>query len=101
MIVHRWQAPTKPTLEQVHLIFESEGLDPVNEIYNPAEKVSDHRHPFKEVRFLVDGEMLFKIAGTQLLLRAGDRIEIPANTKHSHIAQGTSQSLCVCSKRVT
>jgi quercetin dioxygenase-like cupin family protein len=49
-----------------------------------------HYHAFDEVRVVVEGEMLFDVAGNKLLLRAGDRIVIPANTKHSFKAQGKS-----------
>ena len=100
MIIQRWQAPLQLTLPQAHLIFESEGLDCYEEIYQPQEKVREHRHLFSEVRILLEGEMLFNISGNQFLLRAGDRVEIPANTRHSHTAQGQGRCLCLCAERI-
>ena len=99
MIITRWQAPIVPSKQKLHIILESEGLEPFDEIYQPQEKVQDHRHPFAEVRIIVAGEMIFNVSGNQFVLRPGDRLEIPANTKHSHVAQGTTDCVCVCAQR--
>lgn len=99
MIITRWQAPIIPSREQVYMILESEGLEPYEEIYEPQTKVPDHRHPFAEVRIIVSGEMLFNISGNQFVLRPGDRVEIPANTKHAHTAHGTVPCVCICALR--
>ncbi len=99
MIITRWQAPIIPNKQQINTILEAEGLEPYEEVYTPQTKINEHRHPFCEVRVILSGEMLFNISGNQFLLRAGDRVEIPANTKHSHTAQGTSDCICVCAQR--
>ena len=99
MIVTRWQAPLTPTKQQIQLIMAGEGLEPYEEIYNPQTKVKEHRHPFCEVRVIAAGEMLFNISGNQFILRPGDRVEIPANTKHSHSAQGSEPCICICAHR--
>lgn len=99
MIINRWQAPITPSKSQINLILEAEGLEPFEEVYEANKKISDHRHPFCEVRIVVEGEMLFNISGNQFLLRRGDRVEIPANTKHSHTAQGGSPCVCICAHR--
>jgi quercetin dioxygenase-like cupin family protein len=84
MLVHRWQAPTPPNSEQIQMILLSEGLEPNKEVIRKGEKHIEKKHPFGEVRYVAEGELILNVAGTQLLLRAGDRIEIPANTKHSY-----------------
>jgi quercetin dioxygenase-like cupin family protein len=99
MIITRWQAPMVPTQTQVNMILESEGLEPAEEIYEPSAKIKEHRHPFAEVRFIIEGEMIFNISGNQFVLRPGDRVEIPANTRHSHVAHGTARCVCVCASR--
>lgn len=99
MVITRWQAPITPTPMQVKMILEQEGLEPFEETYKSGEKIKEHRHPFGEIRLIMAGELLFNIAGNQVLLRAGDRIEIPANTKHSHTAQGSQDCVCVCAFR--
>ncbi len=83
MLIHRWQASVIPTKEQLKLMFQLDGLRFEEESYPSKSEVKDHRHPFDEVRAVVTGELMFNISGNKLLLRAGDRIIIPANTKHS------------------
>ncbi|MFZ4405415.1 MAG: cupin domain-containing protein [Pseudobdellovibrionaceae bacterium] len=99
MIIHRWQAPIQPSLEALSKILVHEGLEPQKEIFMSQERISDHRHPFCEVRFIVEGEIIFNVSGNQILLRAGDRIEIPANTKHSHTTAGQKSCICLYAQR--
>ncbi len=94
MLVSRWQAPILPTRQQMALMLESEGLEPVEETIPPGQGVGDHRHPFDEVRIVVSGQLMLDIAGNKMLLRAGDRVLIPANTRHSKLADG--EEACVC-----
>lgn len=87
MIISRWQANVSPNLEQLKSILQAEGLDSKVETFLKNQKVIEKRHPFGEVRFVVEGELYLNVAGTQLLLRAGDRIEIPPHTRHSYSTQ--------------
>jgi quercetin dioxygenase-like cupin family protein len=100
MLITRWQAPLSASKEQLKVILEHEGLEPFEEHYEPQQKVSEHRHPFVEIRVVVSGELLFNIAGNQFLLRQGDRVEIPANTRHWHVPNGSTPCLCLCAHRV-
>ena len=93
MLVSRWQAPVVPSPEQAKMIFEAELLEPQEETFAPGTVIPEHRHPFDEVRMVLSGEMLLNISGNQLLLRAGDRIRIPSNTKHSY---ETNNTPCLC-----
>jgi len=99
MLVSRWQAPQIPTKEQVKAMFQAEGYEPFEEIYPAHSEVKDHRHPFDEVRMVVYGEIFFNVAGNRLLLRPGDRIVIPSNTKHSTQVEGENECLCVVANR--
>lgn len=81
------------------MLLESEGLDPYEEIYKPQTKIAEYRQPFGEVRVVVEGELLFNVAGNQVLLRAGDRIEIPSNTKHSYANNSQGPCLVICANR--
>lgn len=99
MLVFRWQAPLVPDKNQIKTMFEAEGLEPFEESFPPKSSVEVHKHPFDEVRTVAEGEMLFDIAGNKLLLRAGDRIIIPSNTKHSFTIQGETACLCVCANK--
>ncbi len=95
MLVSRWQAPLVPTKQQMFAMLESEGLEPQEELLNPGVHVQELRHPFDEVRMVVDGQMMLDIAGNKMLLRAGDRIVIPANTRHAKQVNGDEPCCCV------
>lgn len=99
MLVFRWQAPIVPNIKQIRSMFEAEGLVPHDETFSPETFINWHRHPFDEVRTVAQGEVLFDIAGNQLLLRAGDKIVIPSNTKHSFKIQGTTDCICVVANK--
>ncbi|AHZ86925.1 cupin domain-containing protein [Bdellovibrio bacteriovorus] len=99
MIITRWQAPIIPSKQQVLMILESEGMEPYEQILEPAKKVGDHRKPFAEVRVIISGEMIFNVSGNQFVLRPGDRVEIPGNTRFSYVAQGGEPCVTVCAQR--
>lgn len=81
------------------MIFQAEGLEAVDEIYAPHTAVQEHRHPFDEVRMIVSGEIFFNVSGNRLLLRAGDRIVVPSNTKHETRVDGGEPCVSVYAKK--
>lgn len=96
MIVKRWLAPIIPNKEQIQSFFEKEGLEYKEEDFKAGTKIESHRHPFDEVRMIIKGGLLYNIAGNKLLLRDGDRIVIPANTRHSKEVQGPDNCISLC-----
>ncbi len=88
-----------PNKTQVERFYLSEGLEFFEETYPAQQAVGEHRHPFCEVRTILQGEMHFNIAGNRFVLRAGDRVEIPANTKHQHTAHGEEPCICLVGYR--
>ncbi len=99
MLIRRWQAAVVPNEQQITRMFEMEGLEPFPETLEPQNEIEDHRHPFDEVRMVARGELLMNIAGNQLLLRAGDRITVPSNTRHSKKVNGDHPCTCICAKK--
>ena len=99
MIVTRWQAPVLPTLEQIKMIFAAEELTPEEETLPAKTVIADHRHPFDEVRMVMSGTLFLNISGNQILLRAGDRIDIPSNTRHSKSTEGDQTCVCIVAQR--
>ena len=99
MLVTRWQAPIIPTKEQIKLMFHAEGLTINEELYEAKTKITTHRHPFDEIRMVISGELKINVAGNQLLLRAGDRIEIPSNTRHETEVFGDEPCFCITAQR--
>lgn len=68
-------------------VIRSEGFEPKTEILASGDRYLEKKHPFSEIRIVARGEVVLSISGNQILLRAGDRVEIPANTKHFFIPQ--------------
>ncbi len=75
-----------PTEELIEMTLNSLGLE-----YKRRELRQNHgnrRLPFSETRMILAGELIAEVAGNKILLRPGDRIEIPPNTKHSFSING-------------
>lgn len=100
MLVSRWQAPLVPEKRQIYIMFEAEGLEAFEEVFHPQKGAAENRHPFDEVIMVAEGQLLLDIAGNRLLLRPGDKIVIPANTRHSKQADGDTPCTCICAKQV-
>ncbi|MCB0392379.1 MAG: cupin domain-containing protein [Bdellovibrionales bacterium] len=90
MLITRWQAPIVPQIEQIKTWFEMEGLEPNEVVLKTNEVYKDLRHPFDNVIMVAQGELILNIAGNKLLLREGDKIVIPSNTKHSRESNSES-----------
>jgi mannose-6-phosphate isomerase-like protein (cupin superfamily) len=100
MIIQRWQAPQIPTEEQMLALMHMEGLDCSIEQWQPKVEVKEHRHLLTEVLFVISGSLILNLNGNQVLLRRGDRAEIPANTRHSYLVQDTSECRVIMGYRL-
>ena len=100
MIVKRWLAPLIPTQKQIVSLFEREGLKCFEEVFPKNTFIPTHRHPFDEVRIIVKGQILYNVDGNKLLLREGDKIIIPSNTKHSKKIQSDEDCISICAYQV-
>jgi quercetin dioxygenase-like cupin family protein len=88
-----------PSVEQVKTMLAEEGFLPVSETLASKTAIASHRHPFDEIRTIVAGSLIMNISGNQILLRAGDRIEIPSNTRHSYSNESEEECVCVVAER--
>lgn len=48
----------------------------------PGSRYPWHTHPHDEVRWVLEGSILIGIQNGEVILRAGDRLDVKANTKH-------------------
>ena len=57
-----------------------------------------HRHDFEEMFTVLEGEVLVTFRGQQLVARAGETINVPANAPHAFTNAGDKPSrlLCMC-----
>ena len=101
MKITRWRADRKPTQTEAEAMFKDEGLEYSIEEIPAGAQVKDHRHPFDEVRMVIRGAMRFNVAGNEFILREGDRLELPSNTKHWMKAEPESECISLFAHRVT
>ena len=100
MLITRWQASILPAKEQILLMYRLEGLSPEEETIPAGAVIPDHRHPFDEIRTVLSGELFVNVAGNKLLLRSGDRIVIPSNTRHSYQVEKAPDCVSLYANRI-
>lgn len=91
----------KPSQETVETIFQDEGLDFIVESSDPNTQVPEHKHPFDEVRVVIRGAMRYNVAGNEFILKEGDRLELPSNTRHWTKVEPLSECVSVYAFRVS
>lgn len=101
MRIIRWRADRKPTQAEVESMFQDEGLEFIVETVPPGTEVKDHKHPFDEVRMVVSGAMRYNVAGNEFILKEGDRLELPSNTRHWTRAEPMGDCVTIYAHRVS
>ena len=61
----------------------------------PGERYAAHSHAYEKVLYCVEGAITFVLEtdGEKLVLKAGDRMVLPAGTVHSAVVGGSG---CTC-----
>ena len=101
MRITRWRADRKPTFEEIEKMLKDEGLEIIIEDLPAGSDVKEHRHPFDEVRMVVKGSLRFNVAGNEFILREGDRLDLPSNTRHWTRVEPDCPCITVYGHRVT
>lgn len=84
MKITRWTAQIGPKKEVILQLIQAEGLDYTEVEVTSGSKMSNLRTNMKETIQLMEGELIFNLSGTQFVLRAGDKLEMPSNTLYSY-----------------
>ncbi|MBK9293205.1 MAG: cupin domain-containing protein [Oligoflexia bacterium] len=100
MRIIRWRADRKPTQDEVLSMMQDEGLECTLETVDPNTEIKEHKHPFDEVRIVVKGAMRYNVAGNEFILREGDRLELPSNTRHWTRAEALGECVSIYAFRV-
>jgi quercetin dioxygenase-like cupin family protein len=53
-----------------------------------------HRHPYEEVRIMLKGKMKINTKNNSYLLKAGDRLNVPAGEMHEAYILENSEYIC-------
>ena len=83
-LVTPWADSDPPTESRLKQLCADEGLNPYQWSNGPNDVYSAHKHSYDKVIHVVRGSITFGLPeeGQKLLLKAGDRLDLPANTVH-------------------
>jgi quercetin dioxygenase-like cupin family protein len=51
-----------------------------------------HKHPYEETFFVIEGDVLFTVDGTELEAGDGDIVVVPANAPHKFVSRGETHN---------
>jgi len=86
--VTRWNGSQHPTLSSVTRLMQKEGLRPYMSINTPNQRFAVRSHGYNKVLYVIEGalEILLPDSNQRVVLRSGDRIDIPSGIRHGTIA---------------
>ena len=91
-----WADSDPPTESSLMQLCADEGLSPYQWSNGPNDVYSAHQHFYDKVIYVVRGSITFGLPekGQKLLLQAGDRLDLPANTVHDAVV-GSEGVVCL------
>ena len=83
-LVTPWADSAVPTQTMLWQLMAEEGLNPYSWSNGPRDIYSAHSHSYNKVIYVVQGSITFGLPelGTELTLKAGDRLDLPAGVIH-------------------
>lgn len=91
-----WTDSVSPTQSTLWRLMADEGLSPYSWSNGPHDVYSAHKHSYNKVIYVVQGSITFGLPelGQKLILKAGDRLDLPAGTVHD-AAVGAQGVVCL------
>jgi quercetin dioxygenase-like cupin family protein len=89
-----WRHAEPPAEAALERLLRAEGLAPSWWSNAPGDRYRSHEHPYHKVLYCARGSISFELAGEQLPLSPGDRLDIPPGTPHSALV-GPEGVACV------
>jgi mannose-6-phosphate isomerase-like protein (cupin superfamily) len=71
------------TREEIEKVFADEGLSPYSWSNRANHLYEAHSHNYDKVLYCVEGEVTFHMSDGDILLHPGQRVDIPAGTRHA------------------
>ncbi len=100
MKVKRWKKNQgDPDLDVIRGMVAEEGLRHYTWSDAPGKFYPEHAHEEDELRWIVQGSLTVGVAGKEVKLKAGDRIELPAGTAHWAQVSEDGPIIYVCATR--
>lgn len=94
--IKRWSGGQHPTLSAITRLMKEEGLRPYMWMNMPNHRYAVRTHGYDKVFYVVEGmvEVVFPDSNQRVILRSGDRTDIPAGVRHGTIV-GHTGAKCV------
>lgn len=83
--VRRWPAEAPPDEALLRALLAEEGLEVFPWSNGPGELYAPHVHGYDKVLYAVQGSISFGLTDGQVVLEAGDRLELPAGIEHAAV----------------
>ena len=86
-LITHWHAPVLPTESTLRQFCADEGLNPYPWSNGPHDVYPAHMHSYAKIIYIVHGSITFGLPdlGQSITLKAGDRLDLPANTVHDAV----------------
>jgi len=81
--VTAWEMGPPPGEEAVLARLAADGMRPHGWDNRPGDRYGWHEHAYHKVLYCVRGTITFHVPGADLLLRQGDRLDLPPGTPHA------------------
>lgn len=87
VIARPWPAGAPPDEMAIRRVLAGEGLRPYAWSNGPGDVYPAHSHAYDKVIYVVRGSIVFGLPerGERVLLRAGDRLDLPAGVAHDAV----------------
>ncbi len=96
----RWEGDGPPDEAAIRWLLREEGLDAERWSSGPGFVYGAHTHRYHKVIYAVAGSISLQLpdAGEEAQLEPGDRLELPAGTRHGAVV-GSSGVICLEGRR--
>lgn len=89
-----WPGPGEASEGAIRAVYAAESLSPYAWGNGPGDRYAAHTHSFHKVLFCVRGSITFLLGTESVLMRQGDRLDLPAGVSHA-AAVGPQGVLCL------
>ncbi len=87
LLITLWAGSDPPTESTLMSFCAEKGLSPYQWSNGPNDVYSAHSHSYDKVIYVVSGSITFGLPeeGREILMKAGDRLDLPADTVHAAV----------------
>jgi quercetin dioxygenase-like cupin family protein len=80
-----WNGDERPSEATLRATYKAEGLSPYAWSNGPGDRYGAHSHSYNKVLYCSQGSITFVVEGRDVLMRPGDRLDLPAGVSHAAV----------------